>query len=322
MRTILLLLVLQTLVFSKTVVDHYNNKVELPDHITKIYAATPPLTMALLAFDPNLVAALNSPFNDEQKEYVGVAAKKEVVGGFMGQGNTPNLEMLANIKPDVILLWGGATGIDNIVKKLKTLNIPILLLKNDTIYDLLAQFETFGELSGNKARANELIEYTKKSLSLLNSYEKKIQKPTRYYFAESLDGLSSECNGSFHLEPFGYAGGVNALHCTMSSNFGMEKISMENIMLSDPDVIVAMESEFYKNIKHDSRFKNLKAVQNNQIYLVPSTPFNYITRPPSFMRLLGIRWLIDSFYPQLINESFDEQKAEFEKIFFPQKKVE
>jgi iron complex transport system substrate-binding protein len=36
------------------------------------------------------------------------------------------------------------------------------------------------------------------------------------------------------------------------------------------------------------------------------------------MRLLGIRWLIDSFYPSLLEKPFEEEKKEFEKLFFPQ----
>jgi iron complex transport system substrate-binding protein len=37
------------------------------------------------------------------------------------------------------------------------------------------------------------------------------------------------------------------------------------------------------------------------------------------MRLLGIRWLIDSFYPTLRQNSFESEKEEFEKLFFKQK---
>lgn len=320
MRGIILLIFVVLNLEARVIIDHYNNSVLVPENITKIYAASPPLNMSLLAFNPDLVGALNSPYNDMQKEYVGSAFDKPVVGGFMGEGRTPNLEMLANLKPDVILLWGRMNGVGTILSKLKSLNIPVLMVKNDSIYDLLKQFELLGELSGDKKRADELIDYTNKTLSFLKEYEKKITKPTRYYFAEGVDGLNSECDGSFHLEPFNYAGGKNALDCKMSSNYGMEKISAESVLLSNPDVIVVMEDEFFKNIWQNPKFKPLNALKNKRVFLVPSKPFNYISRPPSFMRLLGIRWLIDSFYPQLITTPFDEQKVEFETIFFPQKR--
>lgn len=311
-----------TTAYAKSITDDQGRVVEVPDTITKIYSASPPLSMSLLAFNPDLVAGLNSPFNKMQKKYVGSAYNKPVVGGFMGQGNTPNFEILASVKPDVVIMWTRMRGYEKILAKLEKLNIPVLLVNNESIYDLITQFELFAKLTGERARADELIAYTKRSLSLVEQLQDKLskQKQVRYYFAESLDGLSSECEGSFHLEPFKYAGAKNVLDCKMSSNYGMEKISLETIILSDPDVIVAMERTFTDAIAQNPKFKNLRAIKDGRVFTVPASPFNYISRPPSFMRLLGIRWLIDSFYPSLRTKSFEEDKKEFERLFFPQLK--
>jgi iron complex transport system substrate-binding protein len=311
-----------TTAYAKSITDDQGRVVEVPDTITKIYSASPPLSMSLLAFNPDLVAGLNSPFNKMQKKYVGSAYNKPVVGGFMGQGNTPNFEILASTKPDVVIMWTRMRGYEKILAKLEKLNIPVLLVNNESIYDLITQFELFAKLTGERARADELIAYTKRSLSLVEQLQDKLskQKQVRYYFAESLDGLSSECEGSFHLEPFKYAGAKNVLDCKMSSNYGMEKISLETIILSDPDVIVAMERTFTDAIAQNPKFKNLRAIKDGRVFTVPASPFNYISRPPSFMRLLGIRWLIDSFYPSLRTKSFEEDKKEFERLFFPQLK--
>lgn len=307
---------------ARTITDDHGRVVEVPEHITKIYAASPPLTMSLLAFNPDLVAGLNSPFNEMQKKYVASAYNKPVVGGFMGQGNTPNFEILAGIKPDVIIMWTRMKGYEKILTKFEKMGIPVLLVNNKSIYDLITQFELFAKLTGDTTRADELIAYTKKSLSLIESLKKELskQKEVRYYFAQGLDGLSSECEGSFHLEPFKYAGAKNALDCRMSSNYGMEKISMESVILSNPDVIVAMERTFTDTLMQNPQWRNLRAVKEGKVFTVPATPFNYISRPPSFMRLLGIRWLIDSFYPSLLEKPFEEEKKEFEKLFFPQLK--
>ncbi|MDD3476755.1 MAG: ABC transporter substrate-binding protein [Sulfurimonas sp.] len=317
--TTLLLIVLS--LSAKTITDDYGRVVVVPDTITKIYAASPPITMSVLAFNPDLVAALNSPFNELQREYVGSAFDKKVVGGFMGQGNTPNFEILSSVKPDVILMWGRSSAHEKILAKFEKLGIPVLLVKNDSIHDIITQFELLGNLTNNKARADELIAYTQKSLSLIESLQSKLkeQKSIRYYYAQGVDGLNSECEGSFHLEPFKFAGAKNALDCKMSSNYGMEKISIEKVLLSNPDVIVAMESTFAENVSQNSQWENIKAVKDGKVFTIPSTPFNYISRPPSFMRLLGIRWLIHSFYPSILEKSFEQEKAEFEKLFFTQK---
>lgn len=317
--TTLLLIVLS--LSAKTITDDYGRVVVVPDTITKIYAASPPITMSVLAFNPDLVAALNSSFNEAQREYVGSAFDKKVVGGFMGQGNTPNFEILSSVNPDVIIMWGRMRGYEKILSKFEKLGIPVLLVKNESIYDTIKQFELLGNLTNNKARADELMAYTQKSLTLIESLQSKLkeQKSVRYYFAQGIDGLNSECEGSFHLEPFKFAGAKNALDCRMSSNYGMEKISIETILLSNPDVIVAMESTFTESVSQNPQFKNIKAVKDGKVFTVPSIPFNYISRPPSFMRLLGIRWLIHSFYPSLLEKPFAQDKEEFEKLFFPKK---
>lgn len=303
---------------ARIITDDYGRSVTIPDKVTKIYAASPQLTMSLVAFDPALIAAINTPFNDIQKKYVGIAASKPVAGGYFGQGNTPNFEILAASKPDIILMWGRMTGADTILAKFSALGIPVLMIRNDSINDLVSQFKLYGELSGNHKRAKALIDYTQETLTLIRSLQKPLEKrkEVRYYFAESLDGLSSECDGSFHLEPFNYSGGKNALNCRMTSNYGMEKISLENIMLADPDVIVAMEKGFADSLRTNGKWQSLRAVKSGRILTVPNEPFNYISRPPSFMRLMGIRWLIHAFYPDLIGP-IDQEQQRFEKLFFP-----
>ena len=315
-RLAAMLLMMYASLWGRVVVDDFNRSVEVPQTVRSVYSTHPPITMSLLAFDPQLVAALNFPFSDAQKPYAGAAAEKAVVGGFFGQGQTPNMERLVQVRPDVILMWGDMTGSDRILAKLEKLGIPVLMVRNNTLEDLVGQFRLFGTLSGNTARAETLMRYTQESLGLLEHYQAQLSKykKVRYYFAEGVDGLSTECPGSFHIRPFDFAGAQNALECTMSSNFGMEKVSLETVLRADPDVIVAMEPQFVSRATSDPLWQNLRAVKEGRLLLVPAKPYNYITRPPSFMRLMGIRWLMQRFYPGLLKE--DEQ-ARFEAVFFP-----
>jgi iron complex transport system substrate-binding protein len=312
------LLILSNSSEARTITDDFGRVVTIPEKITKIYSSSPPLTISLTAFDPALVAGLNFPFKPDQKPYVGVAASRPVIGGYFGQGNTPNIEILASLKPDVILMWGNATGSENQLKQLSALGIPVLMVRNESINDLVGEFTLLGKLTGNPKRASELISYTKETLGLIQSLQAKVnaRKDVRYYFAEGLDGMSSECEGSRHIEPFTYSGAKNALNCKVSSTYGMEKISMETILLSDPDVIVAMEDSFASSLKTNPQWKNLRAVKSGHVLTVPTVPFNYISRPPSLARLMGIRWLIHTFYPDLI-APIDQEKKRFEKLFFP-----
>jgi iron complex transport system substrate-binding protein len=184
---------------------------------------------------------------------------------------------------------------------------------------LISQFRLLGILSGEKERAKHLIDYTQETLSLIHKLQPRLKKykKVHFYFAEGLNGLRTECGNSFHIQPFKYAGALNAIHCKMLSQYGMQKISLEKVMASNPDFIVVMDRHFAKDIYKDERWNVLRAVQEHHVLLVPNLPFNYITRPPSFMRLIGIRWLIHSFYPQLIpNVSLKQDLQRFNKLFF------
>lgn len=317
-RLILFLLIFINIIEARTLTDDYGRIVTIPDKVTKIYSSSPSLTIALTAFDPTLVAGLNFPFKPDQKPYVGVAASRPVVGGYFGQGNTPNIEILASIKPDVILMWGSATGAENQLKQLSALGIPVLMVRDDSINDLVGEFTLLGKLTGNTKRSRELIVYTKETLGLIQSLQSKVnaRKDVRYYFAEGLDGMASECEGSRHIEPFTYSGGKNAINCKVSSTYGMEKISMEQIILADPDIIIVMEPSFVESIQTNPKWKMLRAVKTSHVVAVPNVPFNYISRPPSLARLMGIRWLIHTFYPDLI-APIDQEKKRFENLFFP-----
>jgi len=41
----------------------------------------------------------------------------------------------------------------------------------------------------------------------------------------------------------------------------------------------------------------MRAVAENKVYLAPSLPWGWIDAPPSLNRLIGLRWLLATFYP-------------------------
>ena len=62
----------------------------------------------------------------------------------------------------------------------------------------------------------------------------------------------------------------------------MEIVSVEQVMLYDPDAILVKEEAFFKRIFLDSRWGRIRAVREKKVYLIPSQPFNWFDRPPSF----------------------------------------
>jgi iron complex transport system substrate-binding protein len=95
----------------------------------------------------------------------------------------------------------------------------------------------------------------------------------------------------------------------------MEKISLEQVIIYDPDVIVVQEETFYDKVFSDPRWQHVKAVREKRVYLVPRLPFNWFDRPPSFMRILGLQWLMGCLYPERYPLDIVREARTFYKLF-------
>ena len=90
---------------------------------------------------------------------------------------------------------------------------------------------------------------------------------------------------------------------------------MEQLLLYDPEVILVKEPTFFATIFTDPRWTNLRAVRDKRVYLIPCEPFNWFDRPPSFMRLLGIKWLLSLLHPDLYRVDMVAETHDFYKLF-------
>ncbi|NLK66310.1 MAG: hypothetical protein GX282_02425 [Campylobacteraceae bacterium] len=79
--------------------------------IKKVYASNPVLMYQMYAIDKSRVAGLVFEFWDIEKEYLDSNfTSLPVVGGFYGQGRTPNIEQVLALKPDLIITSTLTTG--------------------------------------------------------------------------------------------------------------------------------------------------------------------------------------------------------------------
>jgi len=305
---------------ARMVEDMTGRKVEVPDDINKVFPSSPPMMYMLYALDSGKVAGLNFPFNKQEHTYL----RKEfvnlpVIGGWFGQGQTPNLENVMAVKPDVMLVWfWRKTALNQPMEKVaKTINMPLLYIYLDTLDDYVRAFRFVGELVGRPERGNKLADYTQQVLddvrpALLGLPE---EEKLRVYYAEGPDGLKTECDQSPHAVLIEAAGGRNIQHCEASSAYGMESVSIEEVMSKNPDVILARDHKFAQRIYREKQWSLVRAVQNHRVYAIPALPFNWFDRPPSFMRILGLQWLTNKLYPKRYPVDMAKATHDFYKLF-------
>jgi len=318
--TMLFLLLAALPLPAREIVDMGGNRVILPDTITKVAAVSPPGTYLLYAIDPAILAGINFPLREIEKKYtVPTYRQLPVIGGLAGQGRTLNREVLLQVKPDFMLHWAWKDDAANskFVESMASMPFPLVAVRLGSILEYPEALRFVGDMTNRRERGETLGRHAQTVIDEAKAIVAKIPEnnKVRVYYAEGTDGLSTERAASLHAELIPLAGGVNVHQGEEVDHYGMEKISMEQLLLYDPEVILVKEKTFFATVHADARWRNLKAVKTKRVYLIPYEPFNWFDRPPSFMRLLGIKWLLNLLHPDLYPVDMAAETRSFYRLF-------
>lgn len=305
---------------AREITDMAGRKVTVPDVIKKAYAPSPYGAYMMYSVAPEKLAGLMFPLKDEDKKYLHPSIHNlPLIGGLSGEGMRSNIEVLIKMKPDVIVIWAGKKNpfSQKSEEILNKLNIPYVYVTVDTLNDYPAAYTFFGKLMGKEEQTAKQGEYTRKTLHDVEATVRKIpaNRRPKVYYAEGTDGLSTECDDSIHVQLMKLAGDVDVHRCHTSNHKGFEKLSLEQIIMYNPDVIVAQEKPFYDKIMKDPAWSRIKAVKDGRVYLIPNAPFNWFDRPPSFMRILGLKWLMNSLYHKDYPLDMVKETRDFYSLF-------
>lgn len=306
---------------ARTVEDMLGRKVEIPDHIERVFGAAPPTTVLLYTLAPDTLIGLNMPFGAGSEGLVPPRVLKlPVLGSTMGHGRETNMEELLKLKPDLAVAWSGTMlGADNtrIAAQYAKIGVPVVFVRLDTLDDWPAAYELIGKLLGREARAAELAAYVRdararvaQALAGLSEADKPV-----VYYAEGPGGLATECDNSFHIEAVVLAGGRNAYACRQSNVVGLEAVSLEQILAWQPRYIVSQVPGLAHKLHADPRWQDVPAVREGRILSVPVAPINWLDRPPSVTRALGMQWLAHAFHPGRYPLDLKAETRAFYKLF-------
>ncbi|NLA75837.1 MAG: ABC transporter substrate-binding protein [Deltaproteobacteria bacterium] len=306
---------------AREIIDMAGRHVIVPDVINKVFGSSPPATYMIYAIDPGMIAGLNFNLRSSEKQYMDKRLHQlPVVGGQPGQGAAPDFEVLLKVKPDIILVWMWkqlSAANEKMENKLKALGIPVVYIAMDSLTEYPQAFRFLGDLLNHKERAEALAIYAEQTIEETKKVSGAIQTKERVsvYYAEGADGLSTECHTSVHAQLIPLGGAINVHRCSNTNPYGMQKISIEQVINYNPQVIVTHDSMFLSRIKKDERWKNIRAVRDDRVYRIPTTSFNWFDRPPSFMRLLGLKWITNKLYPDTYTVDMNAETRSFYKLF-------
>src|SRR5215813_3479969 len=304
---------------NRTVVDSAGRRVEVPKKIERVFAAGGPASIFVYTLGPEKLLGWNSPLTPEERAYIPTPyAGLPILGRLTGRGNTANVESVLASRPDVIVDYGtiNPTYISLAERVQKQTGVPYLLF--DGSFSQIARvYLSAGEALGIGERSKELGRYTER---LLADVDKRLaglppEKRPLVYFARGPRGLQTALKGSINVESIERIGARNVAAEHMGSG-GLVTISPEQLLLWDPEVVVAVDPAFVSSAGTDDVWKGIKAVRNGRLYLTPGDPFGWIDSPPSVNRLIGLRWLGRVLYSKSFSEDLRAETRRFYALFY------
>ena len=300
-----------------TFTDSAGRAVELPRNIERIAPSGTAAQIVLFTLCPDKLVGFSSNIYDEQFDYIDKKYQSlPVFGSFYSE--TLNLESVMVANPQVIIDIGEVKpGIaDDMDGLQERTGIPAIFIHMDML-TIAAAYENLGEVTGATEQAQKIVSYIRQTLSETEERIRRIpdEERVKVYYGDG-DGLNAMVKGTVHTDVIDIAGGNNVAQIEESMRGGAAIISMEQLILWNPDVILFSPDSIYDDAAALPEWQALSAIRNDRIYEVPGMPYNWMGRPASVNRLLGIKWLSNLLYPDLFMYNMAHEAKEFCKLFY------
>ena len=301
--------------------DMAGRDVIIPEKVEKVFSTGPVGTILLYTLNPNKMIGWNYRLSEGEKRFI--SEKFHALPNLGGAGKEEiNIEEILKIDPDIIIMMD--TLDEAIISKIEILEEstakPIVFLDED-IHKIDIAYQILGQIIHEEDRARQLANHCRETLETAQEHSLNIpqEKKIKIYYAEGPYGLETEPAGSWHGEVIDIVGGYNVAKVEVGGIKGKTKISIEQLLSWDPELIIAWDDErggYYSQIFKDSIWKDINAVKNHRVYAIPNRPFNWFDRPPSVNRILGIKWLGSLLYPDVFNYDIEKEVREFYSKFY------
>ena len=299
-----------------TVTDSAGRAVPIPDKVTRVFPAGPPAAITLYTLAPDLLLGWPRANRPEEREFLlpDIGARPEV-GRITGRGNTANLEVVLALNPDLIVDIGStdATYVSLADRVQEQTGIPYALL-DGRFGGIAGTYRTLGQLTGKQKEGDALADYTERTMSTVTGRIASIPPDKRpaVYYARGPRGLETGLGGSINVETIE----LLARNVAGGNKGGMARVSIEQVLLWNPDVIITIDLEFAAAVRSDPVWSSLAAVRAGRVHLSPKLPFGWVDFPPSVNRLIGLWWLAKILYPELFPEDLRAITADFYQRFY------
>lgn len=301
---------------SASINDGAGRAVPVPARVERVFPAGPPAAILLYTLAPELLIGWPRTNRPEEREFLlpDVGGRPEV-GRITGRGNTANLEAVLALKPDLILDVGSLnpTYVSLAERVQQQTGIPYALL--DGRFDGISPaYRTLGALIGRHAQGEA---FARSAEDMITTITRRIaaitpERRPRVYYARGPRGLETGLGGSINVETIE----LIARNVAGGTRGGLANVSIEQVLLWDPEVIITIDQDFAADVPNDPAWASVAAVRTRRVHLSPKLPFGWVDFPPSVNRLIGLWWLAKILYPDLFPEDLRALTRDFYSRFY------
>jgi iron complex transport system substrate-binding protein len=282
---------------------------ELRAPARRIAAAGGPAEMLLYTLAPTRLVGWNREPSSEARRFIPEALQPRVIIRQLPEARdaSRDAEFLA-LAPDLILDYGAVhpdyvARADSIEARL---HVPYLVF-DGALGRIPDAYRRISPIVGEEARGTQLATLTQR---LLDKYRNLLARSPsrRVYVTDSADGLSPVFTDFSAAEIFAWLGLENV--AGRLDDAKTLPITFAQVREWQPDVIFALNPALRAQAGADTPWQGLKAVRDGKIYSAPRLPFDWMARPPSVNRLLGMVWVAMVCSPADQRSGFEQDLRE------------
>lgn len=298
--------------------DDCGRTVAVPEQISRIVASGPLAQIMLYTIAPDMLVGLASRWSSSAE---GIVPEQYLALPYFGQlYNTANLnvEELALADPQVIIDLGRVmpSGTEDMDTLQQQTGIPTVFLASSA-ETMPETYRVLGKLLNRQEKAEQLADFCDRVYSRTLSIMEQVgdRKVTALYI-KGEQGLNVLAKDAVHAETLDLLTNNLAVVNNPSSKGSGNEVTMEQIALWNPELILFDSDSIYDSVSEMDTWKELTAIAAGNYLEVPEGPWNWMGTPPAAQRYLGMIWLTAQLYPEYCDYDAKAEILEFYDLFY------
>ncbi|MDD3851373.1 MAG: ABC transporter substrate-binding protein [Firmicutes bacterium] len=229
-----------------------------------------------------------------------------------------NIEELLRQKPDVVIIRGDTARDEKEVEQLEKTGLNYIVVEYTNIEEQQKAISIIGEAIGRKEQALAFNDYYNDVIQRVSEVVDGIPEDGRARMYHSENQALRTTHSSTLPADWSRAAGVVSVSVGEELNLVNNDYyaSLEQVLLWNPEVIIANENSAMKYILGNPQWSGIEAVHKGRVYQLPQGISRW-GHPGSVETPLAILWTAKTVYPELFGHIDMESEVEyFYKEFF------